>query len=191
MSGETATELVLIRHAPALTGARLCGRTDVKADLGDTARIAAVRVLAGLPVRLIVSPAQRCQHTAQALWPDREGTLNADLWEQDFGAWDGRPYADLPDLGPLPPVDLAHHRPPMGESFADLAARVWPALNVIADGGNATIVAHAGTIRAALSLALDSLVSGLAFEIAPLSVTRIARLTDGAGWVVRGVNGQP
>ena len=106
-------------------------------------------------------------------------------------AMSGRPYADLPDLGPLPPVDLAHHRPPMGESFADLAARVWPALNVIADGGNATIVAHAGTIRAALSLALDSLVSGLAFEIAPLSVTRIARLTDGAGWVVRGVNGQP
>lgn len=190
MSGGTATELILIRHAPALTGGRLCGRTDVEADISNLSRIAAVRALTGQPARLIVSPALRCRQTAQALWPDEDCALNASLWEQDFGAWEGCPYADLPDLGPLPASDLAHHRPPDGESFADLAARVWPALSLIADAGSTIIVAHAGTIRAALSLAIGNIPAGLAFDVAPLSVTRIARLPGGAGWVVRSVNGQ-
>lgn len=190
MNGGTATELILIRHAPALTGGRLCGRTDVEADVSNLPRIAAVRALAGLPARLIASPAMRCRQTAQALWPDEDCAVNASLWEQDFGAWDGCPYGDLPDLGPLPASDLASHRPPGGESFADLAARVWPALSQIADAGSTTIVAHAGTIRAGLSLVMGNIPAGLAFDIAPLSVTRIARLPGGAGWVVRSVNGQ-
>ncbi len=190
VSGGTATDLILIRHAPALTGGRLCGRTDVDAEASNLSRIAAVRALAGPPARLIVSPAQRCRQTAQALWPDLASTSVADLWEQDFGAWDGCPYAELPDLGRLPASDLASHRPPGGESFADLAARVWPALSQIADAGSATIVAHAGTIRAGLSLVMGNIPAGLAFDVAPLSVTRIARLPGGAGWVVRSVNGQ-
>lgn len=183
MNGGGATELILIRHAPALSGTRLCGRTDVPADLSgaDLPRLAAVLPP---PVRLISSPARRCRETAAALWPGATMELDDRLWEQDFGTWEDRPYADLPDLGPLSPEDLAGHRPPDGESFADLCARAAPAF---AACGSATVVAHAGTVRAALALALGAVAPALAFEIAPLSVTRLVR-AGGGGWSIRAVN---
>ncbi len=187
MDGSAATELTLIRHAPALSGGRLCGRTDVAADLTDAARIAAVRAALGVPTRLITSPALRCRQTAAALWPDQPGTTDAQLWEQDFGVWEGQPYADLPDLGPMTAADLAAHRPPQGESFADLCARIGPALLAIAAEGPAMIVAHAGTARAALALAFGSVPQALAFDIAPLSATRLVAL-PGGGWSIRAVN---
>ena len=178
-------ELILIRHAPAVTGGRLCGRTDVGADLSDGARLAALRTALPEGARMVVSPALRCRQTAGVL---RAGDHLADprLWEQDFGTWDGAPLADLPDLGPLPPAELAHYRPPKGESFADLCARVVPALADHAQPGQTVIVAHAGTVRAALALALGSVEGALAFDVSPLSVTRIARLPG--GWQVRTVN---
>lgn len=191
MTGAAATEgaeLILIRHAPALSEGRLCGRTDVAADLSDGALVAAVRAALPTPGRLVVSPALRCRQTAAALWPG-EGASDPRLWEQDFGVWDGRPYADLPDLGPLTAADLAAHRPPGGESFADLCARVQPALVDHAAQGPATIVAHAGVIRAALALTLGAVPGALSFDIAPLSVTRIARFST--GWQVRCVNWRP
>ncbi len=188
MGAQAATELTLIRHAPALTEGRLCGRTDVGADLGDAARIAAVRAALAPPARLIASPAQRCVQTCTALWGAPQAT-DADLWEQDFGAWDGAPLTLLPDLGPLPPEVLAQHRPPGGESFADLCARIGPALNRIAGQGSATIVAHAGTVRAGLALALGAVPQALAFQVAPLSVTRLTR--HAGGWSVAFVNWQP
>lgn len=190
MDGRAATELTIIRHAPALTGGRLCGRTDVAADLTDAARVKAVRAALGPPTRLIISPALRCRQTAEALWPDHRGTHDPLLWEQDFGQWEGQPYANLPDLGPLAATDLAAHRPPQGESFADLCSRISPALEAIAADGPATIVAHAGTARAALALAFGAVPQALAFDIAPLSATRLLAL-PGGGWSIRCVNWTP
>lgn len=189
MNGTDTTELTLIRHAPALTGGRLCGRTDVAADLTDGQRIAAVRVYlaSGAAQRLIVSPALRCRQTAGALWPDRPANHDPELWEQDFGDWDGLDYSRVPDIGDLAPGALANHRPPGGESFADLCDRIGPALSRIAADGPATIVAHAGTVRAALALATGWVPGALAFDVAPLSVTRVARLSSGS-WVIRSVN---
>ncbi len=188
MPDRAATELILIRHAPALTGGRLCGRTDVGADLTDAAQLAAVRAALSTPARLIVSPALRCRQTAAALWPGPAAT-DARLWEQDFGDWDGLAYAGLPDLDALTAEALADHRPPRGESFADLCARARPALEEAAATGPATIVAHAGIVRAALALALGSVPQALAFEVAPLSVTRLVALPQ--GWSVRSVNWTP
>ena len=185
MSAGPATELVLIRHAPALAGGRLCGRTDVGADTSDAGALATVARLAGEADRLVTSPALRCRQTAGALWPGRQVAIEAALWEQDFGDWDGMALARLPDLGPLSRAELAQHRPPNGESFADLIARVTPALLAMPTGRTA-IVAHAGTIRAALTLALSDPADALGFEIAPLSVTELTR--HGAAWSVGAVN---
>ncbi len=186
-----ATELILIRHAPALTGGRLCGRTDVAAECGGDVRIAALRAAVGTPDRIVTSPALRCRQTAAALWPHGADMLSdAALWEQDFGAWEGMPHDALPDLGPLDPAALAQHRPPGGESFADLCARVAPALIRAASGGRVAIVAHAGTVRAGLALALGSVPQALAFEVAPLSLTRI-RALPGGGWSIGAVNWMP
>lgn len=114
------------------------------------------------------------------LWPGAELTLDPRLWEQDFGAWEGLPSADLPDLGPLSRRELARHRPPGGESFADVCARVEPAMRALAgQGGRVGILAHAGTVRAALALALGDIGAALAFEIAPLSVTHLTLWPEG------------
>ncbi len=189
MKGGSATELMLIRHAPALHGGRLCGRTDVAADCTGIDAIAALRARLGSPERVVSSPARRCRETAAALWPEREAIAEeSDLWEQDFGEWEGYPFADLPDLGQLASEDLARHRPPGGESFADICGRIGPVLSRLADGkGPVVVVAHAGTVRAGIALALGSVAPALAFAVAPLSLTRIVAL-PGGHWSVASVN---
>ncbi len=97
---------------------------------------------------------------------------------------------DLPDLGPLSSDTLAKRRPPEGESFADMVERVTPALTelgvkAMADGPLA-IVAHAGTVRAGLALAMGTMPEALTFEVAPLSVTRLRCF--GAAWSIVCVN---
>ena len=188
---QMGTRLLMIRHAPALHGGALAGRRDVAADVSQTDQIAALR--ARLDARdisqILVSPALRCVQTAQAIWPENK-VFRHDmrLWEQDFGAWEGVPFADLPDLGPLSSEQLARHAPPGGESFLDLCARVTPALQELAQGsGCVAVIAHAGVVRAGLALALEAHAPALRFEVAPLSVTEISCVA-GHGWSIAGVN---
>lgn len=174
--------LWLIRHAPALSDGRLAGRRDVAADCSDDARIAALsRRLTGLVgTDIWCSPARRCRETGAALGlsPD----LRAELWEQDFGAWEDIPADQIPDLGPLSPAELARYRPPNGESFNEMCARVVPVLE--AASRDTVILAHAGTTRAALSMVAGP--AALSFSVHPLAVTIMARTPS--GWAVEAVN---
>lgn len=185
MQGGETTELLMIRHAPSVDEGRLAGSRDVAADLSG-ARIAPLLAAIGDVDRVIASPMQRCQQTAGALFEAWED--NAALREQDFGAWENTPYGDLPDIGALSGADLAAHRPPSGESFADLCARVRPEITQLRQNRIA-IVAHAGTIRAALSLAVG-IPAALSFQIANLSLTRLILLPNGL-CSIAGVNWQP
>jgi len=174
--------LLLIRHAPSRPQGRLYGRVDVPARIEGEPGIAALRELLGGVERRVSSPARRCRETAAAIWPDGPAEVDARLWEQDFGAWDGKPSSEIPDLGPLPPEQLVAHRPPGGESFNDVVRRAAPALREIAEANReapVAVIAHAGTIRAALALALGANGPALAFEIAPLSLTRLQLLPSG------------
>lgn len=191
MPGAETTSLILIRHAPSEAGGRLAGRSDPAARLPGAAEIGRAQValaaLGSAEARLVTSPARRCRETAAALFPARAAEADARLWEQDFGAWEGLLPEALPDLGPLGRAEIAAHRPPDGESFLDLAARAIPALERLATSGTVTVIAHAGTIRAALGLALGEAAAGLGFEIAPLSATLVRALPGGA-WSVGFVN---
>lgn len=187
-SDPSIADFWLIRHAPSVDGGAMAGRRDVAADCSNAPALAALRakVNLGAADRFWVSPAQRCLQTAAALSP-LPAQPDPRLWEQDFGAWEGRAYADLPDLGPLGRAELAAFAPPMGESFADLSARVWPALRA-AEAGRHVMVTHAGVIRAALGLALGDMPLGLAFSAAPLSLTRVSRDLRSDTWAVHLVN---
>jgi alpha-ribazole phosphatase len=110
--------------------------------------------------------------------------------EQDFGAWTGRRHNDLVavlgdayrDFWQSP----ASNHPPGGESFVDQILRAAEGLAAL-PAGNVVLVAHSGTIRAALAVALDLNPEGaLRFVIDPLSLTRIDRLDN--GWRVIAVN---
>lgn len=182
MTGQT--DLFLIRHAPALTENRLAGRRDVGCVLPETGLLMQAATRLPAPERLLVSPLRRCRETAAALFPGIAPEIDPRLMEQDFGEWEGVPYADLPDLGPLSGTGLAVHCPPGGESFLDQCARTQPALP--RTGGNVVVVAHAGTIRAALALVVGA-GPALGFAVDPLSLTRMTALPNGQ-WVVGQVN---
>lgn len=187
MTPLASSELLLIRHAPAETGGRLCGRRDVPARLDDGAALARLSAALAAVQLVVTSPALRCRQTADALFPGLVHAEDARLWEQDFGVEDGMAYTDLPDLGPLPRKALAARRPPGGESFADMVGRVTPALVELSVAeGPVAVLAHAGTVRAGLALALGSVPAALAFEVAPLSLTRIRCL--GGAYSVACVN---
>ena len=110
----------------------------------------------------------------------------ADLAEQHFGAWQGLTWDDIRS------TDSAAHRevwrdpgrraPPGGESLADVFARAAAAVErLIAGhaGRDIVAVAHSGSIRAALALALGLEPSqSLAFRIDNLSLTRIDHVPD-------------
>lgn len=176
------TRLWLVRHAPAIAKGRIAGRRDVAADVTDTRQINALRQhLATLKeVDIWSSPARRCQQTCAAL--GLTPRLIPNLWEQDFGLWEDIPATEIPDLGPLTPRELARYRPPDGESFNQMCARVRLVLEKAS--GRVVVVAHAGTARAALSMVAGP--AALSFAIAPLSVTQMT-LTP-AGWAVECVN---
>ncbi len=176
----SSAELILIRHAPVAIPGRLFGRTDVMARIDPTA-ISALRAQLSPVSQVISSPALRCQQTAEALFDGH--TLDARLWEQDFGDHDGLAFDQLPDLGVLASEDLAQHAAPGGESFAELCDRLAPVLTEYGrqawTSGPVTLVVHAGVIRAALALVSGHVPGGLAFEIANLSVTRLRCGPDG------------
>lgn len=147
----------------------------------------------GEPLRAIASPAAIALATAQAAGfaDDAIERTNA-LAEADFGAWQARRLVDVaretPDALAAWTRDPAF-RPPGGESFDDVRARVGAWLDAPASrvsSPDATVVAftHASVIRAAILHALDAPSAGFrAIEIAPLAVTVLRKTREGWVWV--------
>lgn len=171
-----------LRHAPSV-GAKghLIGRTDVPAEL-DPARIAALARLLPSNALLLVSPLRRCLETADALVASglhpSAMRIEPALAEQDFGNWDGRAYAELeanePERYGRLMADPVHVRPPGGESFYDVCARIGALQDAPPAASDIVAVAHAGTIRAALTRARGlEPQAALLLEIAPLSLHSI------------------
>lgn len=194
MTGTTSWWLV--RHAPAVNPAGLIlGRTDPDADLSDAARLRALADYLPRAGFRITTSLRRARDTAR--WLAAGGPVREDdrFREQDFGRWDGRRWDEIPaEESAAYWRDPAGCRAPGGESFADVVGRVAAGMADLDDACDArdfVVVAHAGSIRAALVHALGfAPAAGLAFEIAPLSLTRLDAIRrDGAVcWRVCGVN---
>lgn len=173
--------LQILRHAIPLTNGCLAGRTDVDADCSNSDAFTYIRRRIGSPEKILCSPAKRCIQTAAGLGITTPET-HPDLWEQDYGDWEGKSYGDLPDLGQLAPDELAAHRPKTGESFNDMSARVLPVLQSLQT--DTLIIAHAGIVRVALSMVVGA--NALSFSVDPLSLTTLRN--SGGGWAIEHVN---
>ncbi len=181
--------LWLIRHAPVAGPAGVIHGRDAPADISDTQAFAALR--AKLPEHAVcfASPSVRTLATAAAL--DLRPTAESAFLEQDFGEWTGRRHDDLArDLGAVYRAFWnapAIAKPPGGESFVEQIARVREGFAKL-PAGDVILVVHSGTVRAALTIALDlAPEAALRFAIDPLSLTRIDWIAG--GWRVVGVNG--
>ena len=182
------TNLWLIRHAPVDGPRGVIHAPDAPADLGDAAGFAALKARLPPGAAAVCSPARRTRETARMLGLD--AVENAAFREQEVGAWTGRRHNDLTaELGDAYHEfwqSPANNLPPGGESFVDQIERARAGLASL-PAGDAVLVVHSGTIRAALAIALDLAPdSALRFVIDPLSLTRIDRLAN--GWRVGAVN---
>ena len=159
--GPTTVELLLARHGQTAdnAGGLILGRRNP--ELSDVGRAQAAQLAqharqAGVAA-IWTSPLRRARQTAAAV-----GTLLRvppvildDLIESDRGSWEGQPLRRLAELSPDLVRAFEAAAPdfvfPGGESIQQQLVRTRRALDVIAAGARpALVVAHAGTIRAAL-----------------------------------------
>ena len=202
----TETRWWWIRHAPVPNPEGRCyGQGDKECDVSDRESFAGLRSMLPAGAVLVTSDLLRTKQTAAAIAaaglelpaPIEEPSLR----EQSFGDWQGMKYADIwASRGGRHPYWLApaYERPPEGESFADLLARLAPTVHRLTRehaGRDIVSVGHGGTVRAALSIALGMHPeSALTFTVENLSLTRIDHVAgaDGAShWRVVTVNQRP
>lgn len=191
------TRLLLLRHGqtelsverrysghgnPALTAV---GRRQAGAAAGYLAQLGGIAAV-------VTSPLQRAYDTAAAAAKalGLDVTVDDDLIETDFGAWEGLTFAEAAERDPE-----LHRRwlsdtsvtPPGGESFDAVAHRVRRARNrIIVEYGAATVlvVSHVTPIKTVLRLALDAgdgILYRLHLDLASLSIAEF--YPDGASSV--------
>ena len=186
----STTEWWWVRHAPVLgDSARISGQRDVDANFSESATVTALDLLSRrLPADAVwvTSNLSRAIETAARLGGTTT-TIEPDLAEQDFGLWTGRTWNEIGDEAARFWDAPADNRAPGGESFADVCGRVNAAIERLGAqyaGRDIIAVAHAGTIRAALTLASGLMpADALALEVQNLSLTRIDH-THGGGFRV-------
>lgn len=193
-----------MRHAPiAPPHDRGFAPLDAEAALGDGAPIEALARSLPAKALWIESPARRTAMTGAALravldMADAPVLEEPAFVEQDFGDWHGQSYKQV--YGGLSEEQLAAPallKPPGGEAFAEVIPRVSAAIERVCAaqaGRDIVAVVHAGTIRAALAVAMDlNPRQAISFVVDLLSVTRLNRHERAAGpaaWSVVTVNSE-
>ncbi len=206
MTDNFTTRWWWIRHAPVTVNeGKIYGQEDLPCDCSDDVIFKHAAESLPVPAVLITSDLQRTHQTADAIakagydMPQR--IENAALREQHFGDWQGMTREDigmyqrsLSDRFWLTPEFEAA---PNGESFTDVCSRTAKCVldyNLQFAGQDIICVAHNGTIRAALVLALNCAAStAMRFVIDNVSITRIDYIrSEGQDfWRVCAINDMP
>lgn len=177
------TQITLVRHAavdPAWNGRCYGSRCDpALSTVGVAEAISTARDVRPGAITLS-SPARRARETAECL-----GTrfLVDPRWaERDFGEWEGRRWDDCwpeaPAAATASASAYAQYTPPSAETFEQVETRVAEALADLATTTSATVVTHAGPIRAALLLTGMSLADVFAVPIPPCACIPLIRVGD-------------
>ena len=201
----TTTRWWWVRHAPVREdNGCIYGQKDLGCDTSDRIVFEAVGKILPRGAVWYASNLKRTHQTAQAIWaagfpkPSDMPHVSA-FAEQHLGELQGMNRAAF--YASLPPgrhwLTGVDEPAPGGESFMDLYNRVCAAIeriNAEQAGKNIIAVAHGGTIRAAIGLALGGQPEkSLAFDIDNCSVTRLDHLSSAnyTGWRLPMVNQQP
>ena len=200
-----ATRWWWVRHAPVREdGGCIYGQKDLGCDTSDRVVFEAVGKILPRDAVWYASSLKRTHQTAEAIWaagfprPDNMPHEPA-LAEQHLGEWQGTNRAAFIASRPIGSHWFADidEPAPGGESFMDLYNRVRGVIERISAeqaGKDVIAVAHGGTIKAAIGLALGNQPEqGLAFDIDNCSVTRLDHLASANhdGWRLPMVNQQP
>ena len=192
-------KIYLFRHGAVAKAEEkiFLGRTDLPLSEEGRAQAKAWRArFAGrLPARIASSPLRRASEFARIVAGDRarEVAIVSGLSEIDLGEWDGRPMTDIRQADPASwqarGADFAGFRPPGGESFADLLARVGPAFRALAAEAeqDLLLVCHAGVNRVLLCDLLEMPLGGLFRIVQDAGCLNLLEQEAGK-WRVAGMN---
>ncbi|MGA9324035.1 MAG: histidine phosphatase family protein [Xanthobacteraceae bacterium] len=196
-----------IRHAPVLVDdGRIYGQSDLPCDCSDVRVFSSLAELLPRNAVWLTSHLARTHQTANAIAAAGDFTApelvqDRDLAEQHLGDWQGLDrHTFLMNRRQEPDsfwYATADERAPNGESFVDLMERVGAAIARATQrhqGRDIVAVAHGGTIRAAIAIALGLPPrGGFAFMIDNCSLTRLDHYQgkQAAGWRVTMINHRP
>jgi broad specificity phosphatase PhoE/ribonuclease HI len=172
----TPTRMILVRHGETAhtEERRYSGRGDIPLSAHGVAQVEALAArlvtLAGPDTAVVSSPLSRCTDTAAAIasavGSSSPVRIEPDLIECDFGAWDGRTFAEVAERWP---AELSRWLaspavpPPAGESFRAVTSRVRQvtvALRAAYADRTVIVVSHVSPIKIMLR---DALAAGDAF----------------------------
>ena len=149
-------KVVFLRHGATAGNLerRYIGRTDEPLCARGRAQAVAARGLTA--DRIFTSPARRTKETAELAFPGRSYTVIEDLWETDFGIFEGRTADELREEPRYAAwLDTLCQAPcPGGEGidgFRERCCRGFlSAIGEVMDGQTAVFVIHGGCIMAIL-----------------------------------------
>jgi alpha-ribazole phosphatase len=196
-----------VRHAPVVgVDGVIYGSDDVACDVSNAAHFKALAQSLPEGAVWITSHLTRSIKTARAIadagleMADPE--IEKHFAEQNFGDWQGLSWDKMAETDPENYAafwaDPTRNRPPGGESFADVIERTRTVIDRLTaehKGRDIVAVIHGGTIRAALSVALDlTPVQGMSILVDTLSVSVTEHLCEGllqgrgGEWRIVGIN---
>ena len=195
-----------MRHAPVREdGGCIYGQKDLGCDTSDRVVFEAVGKILPRNAVWYASNLKRTHQTADAIWaagfpkpvdmPHVKRVRRAA--SRRMAGHESRGISRQPAASAATGLRGIDEPAPGGESFMDLYNRVCGAIeriNAEQAGRDVIAVAHGGTIRAAVGLALGGQPEkGLAFDIDNCSVTRLDHLASAghSGWRLPMVNQQP
>ena len=196
-----ATEWWLVRHAPTVNPCKtVYGALDLDIELPPPDVFEALSDLLPADPVWMISNLSRTRKTLDGILAARGLTeadvhVEPDFAEQHFGDWEGRPSADVwAEIRDAEKSWPANIRPPGGETFSEVAARVEQAALGWSEkfaGRPVVAVIHSGSIRSFLSAAMGGApVEALSYAVDTLSVTRCDYFGPGE-WRVGFVNRLP
>jgi len=149
--------LILVRHGESSGNRDRIFATDPHSlpltDLGYAQARAAARLIVDMfqPKLVVSSPFLRAHETARVIAEGIDAPLEVEpnLYERDVGVYRGRSYDSLVSAPGYAPASRWNWRPPEGESYEDVLARVGPILDRLARDNSATdvvVVSHGGVM---------------------------------------------
>ena len=200
---EVPTFIYMVRHGETILtpDRKFSGVGKLNPPLTDEGREQARKVATEIakiqPDVLIASPLQRTRDTAEEISKTTGLTpIFDEAWyECNFGDWDGLSIQEVKEKWPddyISWISSSAFTPPGGESYDDLAARIEPAFDALAErypGQKVVVVTHNGVIKQLASIVLEGNPNSLFHvDISPCSISSFSIWPSDGLRAVRSIN---
>jgi len=200
---EVPTFVYMVRHGETILtpDRKFSGIGKLDPPLTEEGRAQAQEVAAEIakikPDILIVSPLKRTKETAEEITKATglEPVYDEVWYECSFGDWDGLSLQEVKEKWPedyLGWIGTSAYTPPNGESYDDLAARIEPAFDALAEkypGKKVVVVTHNGVIKQMASIVLEGNPNSLFhIDISPCSISSFSIWPSDGLRAVRSIN---